>query len=215
MTNQEPSRNHRGSEEASLLAIKPTGVIKDMVLKARSYRRFKQTPVSLDTLRKLVDIARISPSGANLQPLRYMIASDAETNAKIFPTTAWAGYLNKWDGPTEDERPTGYVIILHDKEAANSPGCDHGIAAQNIVLGAAELGLGACMIGSIKRQELAEQLNISDRYDIMLIIALGVPSEEVVLDDIDDTQSIKYYRDKYDIHHVPKLSLDSVIIKSY
>jgi nitroreductase len=189
-------------------------MIKDMVLKARSYRRFKQSPISLDTLRELVDIARISPSGGNLQPLRYMIAADIDANAKIFSTTAWAGYLNNWDGPAEGERPTGYIIILHDKETANSAGCNHGIAAQNIVLGAAELGLGACMIGSIKRQELAKKLNISDRYNIMLIIALGIPSEEVVLDDIDDTQSIKYYRDKNDIHHVPKLTLDNVIISA-
>lgn len=187
--------------------------IKDLVTATRSYRRFKQDNIGIDILRELVDLGRLSPSGGNLQPLRYMLSCDAETNAKIFPCTAWAGYLVDWDGPAEGERPTAYIIILHDKEAANSAGCDHGIAAQSIVLGACEKGIGACMIGSVQRKELAAELNIDERYKIMLVIALGVPDEEVVLEDVDDSGDIKYFRDERGVHHVPKHTLENLIVK--
>lgn len=184
----------------------------ELVTKTRSYRRFKQDAISCDTLYELVNLGRLSPSGGNLQPLRYMVSCDKDTNAKIFPCTEWAGYLKDWAGPAECERPTAYIVILHDKEAANSAGCDHGIAAQNIVLGACEKGIGACMIGSIHRTELTTALGISDQYRIMLVIALGIPAENVVLDAVDDSGNIKYFRDIDDVHHVPKHSLRNVII---
>ena len=186
--------------------------MKELVTKTRSYRRFKQDAISRDTLLELVDLGRLSASGGNLQPLRYMISFDAETNAKIFPCTEWAGYLKDWNGPAEGERPTAYIIVLHDKEMANSAGCDHGIAAQSIVLGACEKGLGACMIGSVKRAELADKLNVSESYRIMLVIALGVPSEQVALDYVDKSGDIKYFRDEADTHHVPKHSLENIIV---
>ena len=186
--------------------------IKELVTATRSYRRFEQDEISKDTLLELIDLGRLSPSGGNMQPLRYMISCDADTNAMVFPSTAWAGYLEDWDGPAEGERPTAYIIILHDKEAANAAGCDHGIAAQSIVLGACEMGIGACMIGSIERAELAEKLNIADRYRIMLVIALGVPAEDVLLDVVGDSGDIKYFRDKNDMHHVPKHALEKIVI---
>ncbi len=186
--------------------------MEELVTATRSYRRFKQDSISNETLLGLVNLGRLSPSGGNMQPLRYMVSCDAETNAKVFPCTAWAGYLEDWDGPAEGERPTAYIIILHDKEAANSAGCDHGVAAQSIVLGACEVGLGACMIGSVERAELAAKLGIDERYKIMLIIALGIPAEEVVLDVVDDSGDIKYFRDEADVHHVPKHALEKVIV---
>jgi nitroreductase len=186
--------------------------MKDLVTATRSYRRFKLDEISLETLRELVDLARLSPSGGNMQPLRYIISNDAATNAKIFPCTEWAGYFKDWDGPAEGERPAAYIIILHDKEAANSAGCDHGIAAQSIVLGACEQGIGACMIGSIHRNDLADTLNIDERYKIMLVIALGVPAERVILDIVGADGDIKYFRDNNGVHHVPKHLLDDIII---
>ena len=186
--------------------------IKELVTATRSYRRFKQDEISRDILLELFNLVRVSPAGGNMQTLRYMISCDADTNAKIFPATAWAGYLEDWDGPAEGERPTAYIVILHDKEAANAVGCDHGIAAQSIVLGACEMGIGACMIGSVERAELAAKLNIAERYRIMLIIALGIPAEKVVLEVVDESGDIKYFRDENDVHHVPKHTLEKIIV---
>ncbi|MHB0914013.1 MAG: nitroreductase family protein [Armatimonadota bacterium] len=185
-------------------------MIGDLVRKNRSYRRFSREPVSVETLRELVNLARLSPSAANLQPLKYKLSADPETNARIFPTLAWAGYLADWPGPTEGERPTAYIVILCDTEVSKSAGCDHGIAAQSILLAACERGLGGCMIGSIKRDELRSALAIPDRLEILLVLALGRPAEEVVLEEA--TGEIKYYRDERGVHHVPKRPMEEIIL---
>jgi len=186
--------------------------MKELTKLTRSYRRFKQDPVDMQTLRELVDLARLSPSGGNQQPLKFVLSCDPETNAAVFPCTIWAGYLADWPGPAAGQRPTAYITILLDTEVANAPGCDHGIAAQSIVLGARETGIGACMIGSIHRKQLISALGIPDRYEVLLVIALGVPGETVVLEDTGADGDIKYYRDERDIHHVPKRKLDDLIL---
>jgi nitroreductase len=137
-------------------------MIKDLIIKNRSYRRFYQDdPVSLETLRGLIELARLSASAANKQPLKYILSSDPQKNAEIFQTLAWAGYLKEWQGPEEGERPAAYIIMLGDKTIAQSFGCDHGIAAQSILLGAVEKGSGGCIIGSIRRNELSRLLAYS------------------------------------------------------
>ena len=191
-------------------------MIEDLIRKNRSYRRFQQdVPVSIDTLRELVNLARLSASAANLQPLKYILSCDPETNATIFPCTRWAGYLKDWDGPAEGERPAAYVIILGDTEIRSSFGCDHGIAAQSMMLGASERGLGGCMLGALDREGLQETFGIPERYEILLALALGKPKETVVLEEAGHDGEIKYYRDENGIHHVPKRPLDELILQEW
>ncbi|PIE33831.1 nitroreductase [candidate division KSB3 bacterium] len=189
-------------------------MIKDLISRNRSYRRFDESfVVSTETLRELVDLGRLSPSGANRQPLKYILSNDPENNARIFPALNWAGYLSDWDGPPEGEQPSAYIILLGDNDISQSTGCDHGIAAQSILLGAVEKELGGCMIASIQKGKLREALNLSERYDIVLVIALGKPVETVVIDPIATDGDIKYWRDEQATHHVPKRSLDEIIIE--
>lgn len=191
-------------------------MLEGLIRKNRSYRRFHQdVGVGLDTLRSLVNLARLSASSANLQPLKHIISTDPATNALIFPLTRWAGYLKGWGGPAEGERPAAYVIILGDTEICSSFGCDHGIAAQSFMLGAAERGLGGCIIGSLEREDLRQVLNIPDRYEILLALALGKPSEDVVLEEVGADGDIKYYRDAQDVHHVPKRALNQIVIREF
>lgn len=179
----------------------------------RSIRRFKEKhQIGERTLRKLVNLARQSASGANLQPLKYILSCTAGKNQLIFPTLSWAGYLKDWDGPEEGERPSAYIILLGDTDIGNSFQYDAGIASQSITLGAAELGLGACLIGSIRRETLRSALAIPEKYQILLVIALGKPAEEVVLDPLEDGMDIQYWRDEKDHHHVPKRGLDELIL---
>ena len=188
-------------------------MLKDLVLKNRTHRRFdQQSALQRKTLEDLVDLARLSPSGGNRQPLKFMLSCDPATNARIFPTLAWAGYLKDWGGPSEGERPAAYILILVDKEIAADAGCDHGIAAQSIMLGATELGLRGCMIGSIRRDDLRKALNIPARYDILLALALGKPAETVVLESVKPDGDIKYWRDDDGVHHVPKRALKDIIV---
>ena len=188
-------------------------MIRDLILKNRSYRRFyEDSAVEKKTLKELVDLARLSASAANLQPLKYILSCEPRRNALIFPHLKWAGYLKDWPGPREGERPSAYIIILGDTGISKSFGCDHGIAAQTILLAATEKGLGGCMIGSIDREGLRKTLQIPPRYEILLVLALGKPKEKVVIDGSRDSGNIKYWRDKEGKHHVPKRKLDDIII---
>jgi len=188
-------------------------MLKELVQKNRSYRRFHQeVAVDATTLRELVDLARLSASGANLQPLKYILSTGAERNAAIFETLTWAGYLKDWPGPEEGERPSAYVVVLGDTSIRPTFGVDPGIAAQSILLGATEKGLGGCILASIQRDRLRDALGIDERYKIELVLALGKPKETVVLDPVGPDGEIKYWRDADAVHHVPKRALDEIII---
>ena len=188
-------------------------MLTELVRKSRSYRRFHENePLETDKLLGLIELARLSPSGANLQPLKYLIADSPEINAKIFPCLSWAGYLKDWPGPASGDRPPAYIIILGDQEIAKSFGVDHGIAAQSIMLGAAEQGLGGCIIGSVNRTRLAENLNLKSHLEILLVLAIGRPKETVVIEPLGNQGDIKYWRDDDDIHRVPKRPLQNLVI---
>lgn len=186
-------------------------MLKDIVTRNRSYRRFNQDPLDCETLKELVELARLSASAGNIQPLKYMITCTPEKNDLVFPHLAWAGYLKDWPGPAAEERPTAYIIILGDTTISEGFGCDHGIAAQSILLGAAEKGIGGCMIGSIDREGLRNDLGIADHFKILLVLALGKPGEKVVLETAAGG-NIKYWRDDEEVHHVPKRCLDEIIV---
>lgn len=189
-------------------------MLEELVRQNRSFRRFHQDKaVSQETLKGLVNLARLSASAANLQPLKYVLSWTPEKNALIFPCLAWAGYLKDWPGPVEGERPAAYIVILGDKTIAPQFGCDHGIAAQSILLGAREQGLGGCMLGSINRDLLRKSLNLPEKFDILLVLALGAPKEQVVLEELAPGGDIKYWRDDAGTHHVPKRRLEDIIIE--
>ncbi len=191
-------------------------MLKELILKNRSYRRFyEEENIDNSTLADLVDLARLSASGANKQPLKYITSTNREINEKIFSCLAWAAYLKDWDGPEKGERPNAYIIILGDKNISTSFGCDHGIATQSILLGAVEKGYGGCIIGSIKKEDLSRLLMIPDQFEILLVIALGKPKEKIIIEEISSDGDIKYYRDVNGIHHVPKRKLEDIIIKNY
>jgi nitroreductase len=175
-------------------------MLRDLIKKTRSYRRFhRDHTIQLETLKELVELARLSAAAGNLQPLKYMLSNDSEKNDTIFQNLGWAGYLKDWPGPGKGERPSAYIIVLGDRRICKSFGCDHGIACQNIMLGAVEKGLGGCMIGSVNRE-------------ILLVVALGKPKETVVLETVGPDGDIKYWRDSEGVHHVPKRSLEDIIV---
>jgi len=188
-------------------------MIKDLVTRTRSCRRFfEDHSIPTETLRDLIDLARLSASAANRQPLKYMLSNEKEMNAVIFSRLKWAGYLKDWDGPEEGERPSAYIIVLGDTEISTSFGCDHGIASQNILLGGTEMGLGGCMVGAVERKHLREDLHIPDQYEILHVIALGTPKEKIVIETVGTDGDIKYWHDESGTHHVPKRSLGEIII---
>jgi nitroreductase len=187
--------------------------LKELVKRNRSYRRFDGNYIiERETLVELVSLARWAASGRNAQPLKFYINSDPAKNEAIFSTLEWAGYLKTWKGPVKEEQPTGYIVILLDKSISDDCYCDHGIAMENILLGAVEKGLGGCIVGSIHKKKLAEILKIPAHLEILNVVALGKPVEQVVLTDVGEDGDIKYYRDEAGVHYVPKRSLDELIV---
>jgi len=188
-------------------------MLKELILKNRSYRRFYQSEkVSTEQLREWVDLARNSASARNSQSLKYILSTGESLNAQIFEQLAWAGYLTTWKGPDEGERPSAYIVILHDTLISGNYFCDDGIAMQSILLGATEAGFGGCIIHSINRDKLRKILHLSEQYEILYVLALGKPKETVVLDEMAD-DDVKYWRDENQVHHVPKRPLDEIIME--
>jgi nitroreductase len=192
-------------------------MLENLIRKNRSCRRFYQNNVvNLQTLEGLVNLARLSASAANLQPLAYILSCNTKKNEEIFSCLTWAAYLKNWSGPEEGERPAAYIVVMLDLTISKDPGCDHGIACQSMMLGAREKGLAGCMIGAIDREKLKQVLNVSNQHKILLVMAIGKPKETVVIEPVlDPDKSIKYWRDEKGTHHVPKRSLQDIIVESY
>ncbi len=191
-------------------------MIADLIKKNRSFRRFDQTHrIDLNTLSELVDLGRLGASAANLQPLRYILSCNPVVNERVFECLAWAAYLKSWPGPAPGEHPTAYITMVCGPEHAKWAATDMGIAAQNILLGATEKGLGGCMLGAIKRKALRQVLQIPSEYDILLVLALGKPKETVVIESIPRDAGIEYWRDADDVHHVPKRRLEDIILATH
>jgi nitroreductase len=189
-------------------------MLKDLALKNRSYRRFDESArIPLDVLRGLIDLACVVPSAANRQPLRYRLVYEPSDCAAVFETLAWAAALPEWPGPAEGERPSAYILVLDDKSIPGNHDIDVGIAAQTILLGAAELGYGGCMLASVRRPELLAQQSLSpDAYALPLVIALGKPAEDVRLVPVPSSGVTTYYRDGSGVHYVPKRSVEEATV---
>jgi nitroreductase len=191
-------------------------MIEDLIRRNRSCRRFYQdSAIDRNTLEGLVNLARLSASAGNLQPLKYILCNDPVKNAEIFKCLAWAAYLKDWNGPGDGERPAAYIVVLGDTHITKDVGCDHGIASQSICLGARNMGLSSCIIGSIKKQRLRKLLDIPVHLKTQLVIALGKPREVAVIETVEADGDIRYWRDEKGVHHVPKRKLTDVIVNCF
>jgi nitroreductase len=187
--------------------------LRELILKNRSYRRFyEDIKISNEALIEFIDNARFTPSARNAQPLKYFISNDDMTNQKIFSSLVWAGYLKDWGGPKVGERPSAYIIIVLDKKISDKVECDHGIVAQTIMLSAVEKGYGGCILRSFNKEIIQEIIGDAEKFEPLLVLALGKPKENVILVEMEDERNIKYYRDESGNHNVPKRKLSSLIL---
>ena len=181
----------------------------EAILSRRSIRRFQQKPIPIELLKKFVNGARLAPSAANLQPLEYFVVTDKELCSKVFETLGWAAYIKpKW-APSEDERPTAYIIILVKDPNNKWYSRDASLASENIVLAAEEEGIGSCIMCKIDREKLQEILKVPKDMIVDSVIALGYKAEKSVVEDFKD--SVKYWRDENEVLHVPKRKLENII----
>ncbi len=179
----------------------------------RTIRRFKQQSISIEILKKLVDLARIAPSGNNVQAIEYIIVQKPEIREKLFPLLKWARSLPREERtPETGRRPTAYIIILLNTSIKKSYyEYDIGASVENILLGAVKFGLGACWMGSINANKIRALLEIPEFYEIKHVISLGYPDEESVMEPYKD--SFNYWKDDNGVMHVPKRKVDDIIFK--
>lgn len=182
----------------------------DLIKSRRSIRRFEQKPIAEELLRSFVDAARLAPSGANMQPLKYKIVNEPDLVRQVFEQTKWAGYLPDWN-PTAEEAPTAFIAVCVDTDIKKADDfCDIGAAAQNIFLTALEQGIGSCWLGAINKPEISRILHIEPPMKLHTVIGLGYPAEQSETAEYAD--SVKYYYDKSGVLHVPKRSLEDVLL---
>ncbi len=162
-------------------------LIHQKIASRRTIRKFSPKAVPKEVLLQCVDAARLSPSAANRQPLKYVIVNDHSLLRDAFKTLSWAGYLPKYQ-PSEAEMPQAYIVILLDKNLRKEAGHDAGIAAMSISMVAYDNGLGSCILGAIDRGKLRTALNLPESLDIILVVAIGYPAEAPVLDEVTDTK---------------------------
>ena len=190
-------------------------LLEELVVKTRSYRTFDPTrPITREDMLSLVDLARRAASAINRQPLRYRVVSDAAECALMLANTRYAGALSI-KLPPEGMAPTGYIAIFADSEVAKNDTWalkDLGIAAQTVMLAATERGFGGCMVGSFNAERLNADLGVPTRYTPLLVLALGTPAEDCRLVEAEGPAKLTYYRDENNVHYVPKLKLEDVLL---
>lgn len=184
----------------------------EAVMNRRTVRKFTPQAVKREDILKIIDCARMSAFGANMQPLKFAVI-DGENANKVYPFTKWAGYISGWE-PDENERPSAYIAILADTEIkpAEKTETDSGAAVTSMMLEALELGLGSCWLGAINREGIKEALNIDEKYHVTYLLALGYPAQTGEVFNIQDN-NVKYYFDENENVHVPKRTLDEVIVE--
>lgn len=188
---------------------KPYNSVYSAILSRRSIRRFQQKQIDVDVLKKIVNAGRLAPSAANLQPLKYYIVNEKKLCSKIFKTLGWAGYITpKW-APSENERPTAYIIVLVTDINNKYYLRDVGFASENIVLAAEAENIGSCILCKIDREKIRDILKIPKNLDVDSVVALGYKAEQPVVEDM--TESVKYWRDENMVLHVPKRKLEEII----
>ena len=192
-------------------------MIKDLIKKNRSVRGYDiSREVTNEELCGMVDCARLSASSVNMQPLKYVTVNTPEGRAKVIRLISFAAKLSELHLPFSGTEPMAYIVICQDENISKSETeylTDAGIVAQSITLAAAEMGLGACILGYFSPKEMATSLRLAGNLRPLLVIALGKSIEDIRIVEIEEGESTDYYRDENGVHYVPKRKLDDVIVE--
>jgi len=186
-------------------------MIYEKIITRRTIRRFQRKEVPKEILIRCVDAARLSPSSANRQPLKYVIVNDERLLKDVNATLRWAGYLPPELKPTVEEMPGAHIVLLLDKSISQKADHDAGIVSMAMSMVAHDEGLGSCILASIDRDRLRALLKIPENLEILLVVSLGYPAESPVVERLrgDD---VKYWLDEKRVLHVPKRDLEEIVI---
>ena len=182
----------------------------DVIAGRRTIRRFKPEPVTRELLERLVDVGRLAPSAANLQPLEFIVVDETGLKAEVFPCLKWAAYIAPAGGPGPGEEPAAYIVTLANTKVREKMfEYDIGAAMENMLLAALAEGVGSCWLLSIDRDKLRAVLSVPEDYRVDSVLALGYPAEEPAAEVMGE--SCRYWKDADGRLHVPKRALSTVL----
>jgi nitroreductase len=138
----------------------------ETIIKRKSIRSYSEKPVPAESVKKILEVARLAPSGSNRQPWRFVVVQDAKRIKLI-----------KMFSEGLSGNPT-LVIAICAEAAEPDTYLDIGIATENIMLEAVELGLGSCAIGSFSEEPVKQLLGIPKEIPLILLISIGYPEGE-------------------------------------
>jgi len=198
--------------------------LSDVIASRRSIRKFREEDISADTIRLLLDAARLAPSGSNLQPARFIVAQSTTAKEALGRCTPYK-FIVKASVifvccadlraiSTRDRRIgelmiegafEGVDIDTNDASTINSPIMDEeavkaylsmnvAIATEHIVLKAVDLGLGSCWLGRFDRDKVREYLKLDERIYPVVLLPVGHPDQSP--------------------HARPRLALDKLVLKT-
>ena len=148
----------------------------EAIQKRRSVRKYKQDPIPEEALLRVLEAARLAPSGKNFQPWKFIIVKDKELKEKLARASAGQFFIAK-----------APIIVIGcgfpDKCYARmgrymkSWSVDVTIALEHLILQAQEEGLGTCWIGSFEEEEVKAILNVPEEVKVLALTPLGYPDE--------------------------------------
>lgn len=171
----------------------------EVLLKRRSIRKFAEQPVSEDALQQVLQAALLAPSSRGRNPWAFIVVEDKDTLQQ----------LGKCRHPQQAFLPQTpvAVVVLGDRATSDVWVEDCSIAMILMQLEAEKLGLGSCWVQIRKRMAQGEQessndfvktlLGIPEQYEVLAILALGVPAEEKAGHHLEQLAYEKIHREKF------------------
>lgn len=183
----------------------------EAIKQRRTVRKFKQDSLKKDDIMQIIDSARLAPTAANIQPLKFSVIVSEEKRLEMFPHIKYAGYLPDWN-PEFSQCPPVFIAVLNDTrlKPTEKSECDSGAAIMSMCLAAEELGLGSCWLGAIDRVRIKEILSLPEYLDITYLLGIGYPDQDGTA--VDMTDSIKYYHDEEEKLYVPKRTIEDILV---
>jgi nitroreductase len=152
----------------------------------RSIRKYKDKAVSDDNIKRLLESARLAPSGSNTQPWRFIVIKSQDMREKIsrvchnqqWMTTAplfvaCVGDMESRIGDGENSN----IDETSPEEEVKQIIRDTAIASEHIVLEAQELGLGACWVAWFTQKDIRPVLNVPESKYVVAVLVIGYPDE--------------------------------------
>ena len=153
----------------------------ELCRRRRSIRKFTDEAVEQEIIDMILQCALMSPSGKRINPWQFYVVQDRGLLQQMAACKSFGSQMLR--------TATAAIVVALDAAATDTWQCDGAIAAQNILLAAEDLGLGACWC-QVYQREQAEQTvkqlcGVDDALTVLCVIALGHKSEQRQLYDLD------------------------------